>query len=161
MKRILAFLCALLCLALLCACKEDDPPAAGDPLPENAPFTVSVPEWRMISVWHLPQGEGEREEDCSVFSDAFSSVYFEELAAEIESSAFTPDPEAEFDYSEYYDINFYSKTSLQQYRISVSVNDVVSVEKQFCRVSDGAFSFARVGGYFEMFRNLPAAPAVN
>lgn len=161
MKRFLPILCAVLCLFSLFACKKA-PEAPKEETPAaNAPFTVEAPDWRMISIWHLPTKEGESVEDGAVYSNAFSSVYFGELVAEIESSVFTPDPTAEFDYSDYYDINFYPKDSAQQYRISISKNGVVSAEKKICRVSEGAFSFARVGGYFEMFRNLPEAPTGN
>lgn len=158
MKRILAFLCTVLCFISLFACQKTPDDPQNEPA-ENAPFSVEAPEWQMISIWHFP-AKGEKEDDGVVYSNALSKPYFEELVAEIESSVFTPDPTAKFDYSEYYDINFYISSGMQ-YRISVSVNGVVSAEKQFCRVSKGAFSFARVGGYFEMFQNLPADSAGN
>ncbi len=161
MKRILAVLCTVLCLISFFACRKT-PQAPPDEAPsQSEPITITVPEWRMIAVWHLPTKEGENADDSVVYSNTLSAVYFEALVAEIESAVFTPDPTAEFDYSEYYDINFYPKDSLQQYAVSISVNGVVNVERQLCRVSEGVFSFARVGGYFEMFQKMPADSAGN
>lgn len=158
MKRIFAVLCTILCLISLFACKKT-PETPPEEEPVNKPFSVEVPEYRMISIWHYPIGEATATADDSVvYSDLFSMTYFQELVAELESSTLTPDPEAEFDYSEYYDINFYPNSSIQQYAVSVSVNGVVNAERKLCRVSEGAFSFSRVAGYFEIVKNLPPAP---
>lgn len=156
MKRFLSFFCALLCLLSLVACQETREDG-GSAATESEPFRVTMPEWRQISIWHYPTGE--REEDGVVYSDAFNKIYFEEMVAVIEGSAFAPDPDAEFDSTEYYDINFIQKGSMAQYALSVSVNGVVDIERKKCRVSEGAFSFERVKAYFEAIKNLPEEPS--
>lgn len=156
-----ALICLLALLVLVCAVSCDETPespAQGEPAASC--FSPNIPEYSLITIYHykVDDATGSFESiDDHVSYDASNIGIWQELVRVLERSEYTA-TQTDFDYTEYFDVNFYSTgTGLSHYLLSFSVNGVCGVEQKKCTATDGSVSFARLAEYYSILKNNAGA----